>query len=369
MSEDQFNANGANKPNLPVEFRFRDHPVRAFREGNDIWTVANDSCAALDLKNPPQVLTRLDDDEKGVRKVETLGGPQEVAVVNLSGLVRLITRSNKPEARAFQRWLFHDVVPSIYKTGRYELGQEHPEQQEPADSESKREARDRLFKIFRDGRLNPDHLLKALFGKNIPYTASLKHPFFLSESCDALGISESAAAGRIPASQITTLVTEAGEEQLERRVITEAALYFLAFSRRELQPYQSESEEWSKNPEDWIHISKRNLGRFILTILPDGTHHFYRSDYVHVLHEADQINCLAISHSLKTVEAFWLRYQQHLEFGSDPRASHPLRALDTAISHAAQHANHFIEVYATLEPRDAPPSRQSRQPTEPSRSA
>ncbi|WP_292530122.1 BRO family protein [Methylocystis sp.] len=368
MSEDQINANGENKASLPVEFKFRDHPVRAFKIDDEIWTVANDACAALDLKNPNQVLTRLDDDEKGVRKVDTLGGPQELAVVNLSGLVRLITRSNKPEARAFQRWLFHDVVPSIYKTGRYEVGQGQAEPNETADPESARDARDRLLEIFAVGSLNFDHLLKALFGKNIPYTSSRRYPLFLTECCDALGVPEATAAGRIPDSQMTTLVVEAGEERLEKRAIAEAALIFLAFARQTLAPNQIGSEEGHKNAEDWVQIPKCNVGRFILTILPNGSHHLYRSDCSHVLYEADQMNCLAISHSLKTVEAFWRRCQQILEFGGDLRGSQPLLALDGAIANAAQHANHFIKVYTRLgdsprfdDPRPMP--RTSRQPT------
>ncbi|MEK8121590.1 Bro-N domain-containing protein [Methylocystis sp. IM4] len=138
MSADQNPANDAPRLNLPVEFRFQDQPVRTIREEDEAWFIANDACAALDLKNPNQVLTRLDDDEKGVRKVDTLGGPQQLAVVTLSGLVRLITRSNKPEARAFQRWLFHDVVPSIYKTGRYDAGRREEQPRVSVDGDELR---------------------------------------------------------------------------------------------------------------------------------------------------------------------------------------------------------------------------------------
>lgn len=64
----------------------------------------------------------LDDDEKGVRKVYTLGGEQELLTVNEPGLYTLIIRSNKPEAKNFKRWITHEVLPSIRKTGKYEVG-------------------------------------------------------------------------------------------------------------------------------------------------------------------------------------------------------------------------------------------------------
>ncbi|MGB5083361.1 MAG: Rha family transcriptional regulator [Methylocystis silviterrae] len=200
---------------------------------------------------------------------------------------------------------------------------------------------------------------------NIPYTPSRKHPFLLTECCEALGISEATAAGRIPDLQITTLIIEAGEEQIERRVITEAALYFLAFARRTLAPNQIGSKEEHKNAEDWVQIPKRNVGRFILTIHQDGAHHLYRSDFEHIGDEADQLNCLGASHSIKTVEAFFLRLQQLFEIGIDPKGSQLLQGLEEAVFSAALHANHFIDVY-TNPPREfsdlKPTPRPSRQP-------
>jgi len=220
-----------------------------------------------------------------------------------------------------------------------------------ADPEAERDARDRLFKIYREGHLSPDDLLRALFGKNIPYTSSRRHPFFLTECCEALGISETAAARRLDYSDIATIEVEAGEDRLMRRAITEAALHFLAFSRRSLEPKQAEDQNSNQNSEDWIHIPKSNVGRYILSILPDGKHHYYRSDYNHVIYEADQMNVLALCHSLKTVQALWMAYEEFLEFGIDPCGEHPVRALDDAITRAAIQADRFIEIYTKLAQR------------------
>lgn len=63
----------------------------------------------------------LDDDEKGVCTVYTPGGPQSVSTISESGLYSLVMRSRKPEAKPFKRWVTHDILPTIAKTGRYEM--------------------------------------------------------------------------------------------------------------------------------------------------------------------------------------------------------------------------------------------------------
>lgn len=81
--------------------------------------VAADVCAALELTNPTEATRSLDADEKGLRISETPSGPQELLVVTEPGLYRLIMRSRKPEAKRFARWVTHEVLPSIRRTGSY----------------------------------------------------------------------------------------------------------------------------------------------------------------------------------------------------------------------------------------------------------
>ena len=85
----------------------------------DAWFVAKDVCDALGINNSRQALTRLDDDEKGVISNDTLGGSQQMATVSEAGLYALVLSSKKPEAKAFKRWVTHDVLPSIRKHGMY----------------------------------------------------------------------------------------------------------------------------------------------------------------------------------------------------------------------------------------------------------
>ena len=98
------------------------------------WFVAADVCKALQIGNPTMALTRLDADEKALSSIEGLSrGNDKGNIVSEAGLYSLILRSRKPEAKAFKRWITHEVIPSIRKHGAYvsdkvlNLMDEHPE--------------------------------------------------------------------------------------------------------------------------------------------------------------------------------------------------------------------------------------------------
>ena len=95
--------------------------IRTVTFEGEIWFVAADVCAVLDIKNVSQALEDFDDDEKGISKTYTLGGEQKMLIVSEPGLYRLIFKSRKPDAKKFQRWVFHEVIPSIRKTGGYNI--------------------------------------------------------------------------------------------------------------------------------------------------------------------------------------------------------------------------------------------------------
>jgi anti-repressor protein len=99
-------------------------------ESGEPWFVAKDICKALGVADPHQSLRGFDDDEKGRFNTPTPGGMQKILYVNESGLYRLILKSRKPEAKQFQRWVTHEVLPSIRKDGGYmaTVAGETPEQ-------------------------------------------------------------------------------------------------------------------------------------------------------------------------------------------------------------------------------------------------
>ena len=87
--------------------------VRVIEKNGEYWFVAKDVCDALGIQNSRDTIAKLlDDDEKGVASIYTLGGPQQINIVNEPGLYKLIFGSRKPEAKAFKRWVTHEVLPS-----------------------------------------------------------------------------------------------------------------------------------------------------------------------------------------------------------------------------------------------------------------
>lgn len=104
-------------------FEYQNSKVRTVDMDGEAWFVLKDVCAVLGISNNRMAADRLDDDEKGVSLIDTLGGKQEMVIVNESGLYHIILRSDKPEAAPFRRWVTNDVLPTIRKTGSYNAPQ------------------------------------------------------------------------------------------------------------------------------------------------------------------------------------------------------------------------------------------------------
>ena len=98
-------------------FSFDGFAIRALTIDGEPWFVAADVCEVLTVAT--EQTRRLDDDEKGLRTMQTPGGPQQMLVINESGLYSLILTSRKPEAKRFKKWVTSEVLPSIRKTGSY----------------------------------------------------------------------------------------------------------------------------------------------------------------------------------------------------------------------------------------------------------
>ncbi|WP_431978252.1 BRO-N domain-containing protein [Propionibacterium freudenreichii] len=75
------------------------------------WRDLADVADVLELSNPSVAVAGLDEDEKGLRKVETLRGEQELVTISEAGLYSLLMRSHKPQAKPFRRWVTHEVIP------------------------------------------------------------------------------------------------------------------------------------------------------------------------------------------------------------------------------------------------------------------
>lgn len=91
--------------------------IRTLQQNEEVLFVAADVCKALEIKNATQAVDRLDEDEKAMLNIGLRGG--DTNVVNEYGLYSLVLTSRKPEAKAFKRWITHEVIPAIRKTGAY----------------------------------------------------------------------------------------------------------------------------------------------------------------------------------------------------------------------------------------------------------
>lgn len=96
-----------------------EHLVRQVEKDDEIWFVGADVCRVLGISKVHQALERLDEDERGTCIVGTPGGNQDMIVVSEPGVYRMVFTSRKPIAERFKRWLAHEVIPSIRKTGQF----------------------------------------------------------------------------------------------------------------------------------------------------------------------------------------------------------------------------------------------------------
>lgn len=103
-----------------VPFAFEGVEVRTLMNDGEPWFVVADVARVLALSNPTMAVTSIDPDDLSTAEViDSLGRPQNARVVNESALYQLIFQSRKEEARAFKRWVTHEVLPQIRRTGAY----------------------------------------------------------------------------------------------------------------------------------------------------------------------------------------------------------------------------------------------------------
>lgn len=94
--------------------------VRTVMQETEPWFIGKDITEILGYSNSRKAIgDHVDDEDKGVTKCDTLGGKQELTIINESGLYSLIISSKLPTAKKFKRWVTSEVLPQIRKTGGY----------------------------------------------------------------------------------------------------------------------------------------------------------------------------------------------------------------------------------------------------------
>ena len=122
-------------------FNYHDTPLRTVEKDGELWWVLKDVCEVIGIAKHTNVAARLEDDEKGACLMGTPSGQQSMIIINEPGLYSVILRSDKPEAKDFKRWVTHEVIPSIRRTGSYSVPAPRAQQADSGPARPVRQAR------------------------------------------------------------------------------------------------------------------------------------------------------------------------------------------------------------------------------------
>ena len=102
-------------------FNFNQNAIQVINKNGEAWFIASEVAAMLGYRDSYNMTRILDNDEKGTHNVSTLGGNQDVSVINESGFYHAAFKSRKPEVKPFRKWVTSEVLPTIRKTGGYQI--------------------------------------------------------------------------------------------------------------------------------------------------------------------------------------------------------------------------------------------------------
>lgn len=130
-------------------FNFKENSVRTQYASDEVWFCLKDVCDILDIRNQNNVVTRLN--QKGIHTMETPtnGGIQKLNFINESNLYKVIFQSRKPQAEEFTEWVTGEVLPTIRKTGGYQMPKD-PMQVLKLMFDAQEQTNDKLNEVVRD---------------------------------------------------------------------------------------------------------------------------------------------------------------------------------------------------------------------------
>lgn len=185
---------------VAFNYNYKEHQVRAIEKNGEPWFVGKDVAEILGYSNPRDALAKhVDDEDKGVAKCDTLGGAQELTIINESGLYSLILSSKLPTAKEFKHWVTSEVLPSIRKTGEYKIT---PAQQNRLDiMERNSRAREASLWLRISAQVKSDtyrqvcasYASTVLAGREvIPLPQTTQHHYSATEIGEMFGVSKQA---------------------------------------------------------------------------------------------------------------------------------------------------------------------------------
>lgn len=228
-------------------FSYHGNQIRTIEYNGETWWVASDVCKVLDIENVAQSVARVDNDEVcSTYIIDSLGRKQETLIINEPGLYTLILGCRKPETKAFKRWVTHEVIPSIRKTGSYSLTQQEPE--EPHQRPSQEAGlQTHLLSLSKEELESELHDLRTMFvAVEVAYNSKYPH---LTSSKDALRC-----------------------ELRYRRALLEAVEIVYNYKYPQMHNYEYPQEEHKPHPIETLVLSPVDTEPDLQTVLLDYLH-------------------------------------------------------------------------------------------------
>lgn len=227
--------------------------IRTITIDGEPWFVAADVCRALEIGNPTDATHRLDADEKMITLVSIEGnrrGNPNMTVVNEPGLYTLILSSRKPEAKAFKRWITHDIIPTIRKTGGYV-----------------NDAAQFIDSYFGQLDSAQKHALTMIFNESKRMTAQLKEQAPKVDFYDTFVSPNKCTGLRDTAKELGI-----SERKFVNFLIDEKYLY--RTPTKQLRPYAKKSNEGLFETKDWY--TKSDIVSVRVFFTPQGKQFFHK---------------------------------------------------------------------------------------------
>ena len=237
--------------------------IRTITIDGEPWFVAADVCRALEIGNPSMAVERLDDDEKGISTIDTLGGKQRMTIINEPGLYSLVLSSRKPEAKAFKRWITHDIIPTIRKTGGYV-----------------NDAAQFIDSYFGQLDSAQKHALTMIFNESKRMTAQLKEQAPKVDFYDTFVSPNKCTGLRDTAKELGI-----SERKFVNFLIDEKYLY--RTPAQQLRPYAKKSNEGLFETKDWY--TKSDIVKIRVFFTPQGKQFFHKKLIESGLIDAPQV--------------------------------------------------------------------------------
>ena len=177
-------------------FQYETNEVRLIEQQDGPWWVLKDVCDALGISKYRDTASRLERDERGSARLDTPGGPQDMTIINEPGLYNVILRSDKPEAKKFKRWVTHEVLPTLRRTGTYSANPEKKALAEAKLNNSRARVSSVWLKLAQQVDVPEYKLICASYASNvlagrevIPLPAAEEKLYSAGEVGEMLGVS------------------------------------------------------------------------------------------------------------------------------------------------------------------------------------